>query len=355
MCRPNKSRIFEIEVMRLIASFIIMMYHMSMLPGGYLAVEFFAVLTGVLFARSIDCHSPEPNTNIVLATKAFVVRKIKVFYPELFIATILGLICHNYLKYPILDGFTYVLQSLVGNMLLMKMSGLSWCAQGALPPVWYLSSMILSIIIIYPLFLKIKSHTCALIIGIILFFILYIHEGGVMRSSFCDWVYCTYSGNIRVFSEFLIAIGVAPCINLIASLLTYKVIYRIIFAALQYVALMGIFILFLVEPGKTDALFLCLVLLYVVVSFARACSHPVQHRMYISSKYLKYLGSASIAVFLTHAPALMVSGGLQTRLALGKGVYVVLSLIVTIIFSFICIYGGEMFRKKKVLQMLKDS
>lgn len=350
MCRKNsaclgnvidldmgKERIVEIELMRVIAALVIMLYHMDILPGGLLAVELFAVLTGVLLFKSWARRDSSARTNVFSETCAFIVRKIRVFYPELFIATILGIMCYNYTKYSWYEGVNYVLQTLVGNLLLLKMSGFSWCSYGACPPVWYLSSMIFSILVIYPVISRWRCNLGCLIAGSLLFLFLYYHEGGVMRQSVTDWLYVTYSGNIRIGSELLISIGISPYIYRLVVMIKQKKLCRYLVRVVQYLTLIGIFALFFKKNGYTDILFLLLSLTYVVCVFARSEAGDYQLR---NCSLLKYSSVASIAIFLTHSPALCISGGLQTRLGLNPEVNVLLAFLITSVFSLICIYGG---------------
>ena len=74
-------RISEIEILRVVAAIVIMLFHMNVLPGGgRLAVEFFAILSGLLMARSVE---KKKELGIIQSTRSFITGKIQSFYPEL--------------------------------------------------------------------------------------------------------------------------------------------------------------------------------------------------------------------------------------------------------------------------------
>lgn len=340
----KKARIAEIEIVRVFAALAIMLFHMNILPGGQLAVEIFAVLSGLLMASSVTSMPEECKNDIIGATYRFVARKIRAFYPELIVATLIGVVCFNYAKVSLAESLNYIFASLTGNLLLLKMSGFSWCAGGACPPSWYLSSMIISMILICPFLLKVKKLYFFLAPGVGLFLYLYFNFDGVEKSSCQDWLGFTYGGNIRVCSELLIAIGAYPIVRYLGKCTRESVKLRIVSNACKWGSLTGILVLLFKENGYTDLLFLILAVTYFICLFAESAAADGNPRKW-SNPLLRYCGVGSIAIFLTHSPALMISGGISTRFDINAIEWVVLSFIVTSLFSLVTIYGGRRIRQ----------
>ena len=339
------ARIAEIEVLRICAAVAIMLFHMNILPGGRLAVEVFAVLSGLLMARSVTTESEECRKNIVAATYRFVTRKIRAFYPELIVATLIGVVCFNYTKVSLAEAVEYIFASITGNLCLLKMSGFSWSAGGCNPPSWYLSSMIISVILIYPFLLRVRKLYFFLVPGIILFLYLYCSFGGVEKLSVHDRLGFTYGGNIRVCSEMLVAIGVYPIILFLGQRMRKSAKACIVSKVCKLGCLTGILVLLFRENGYTDLLFLLLVVIYFICLFAESAAADGNPRKW-SNPLLRYCGVGSIAIFLTHSPALMISGGISTRFDINVIEWAVLTFIVTSVFSVVTIYGGRRIRQK---------
>lgn len=351
-------RISEIEILRVVAAIVIMLFHMNVLPGGgRLAVEFFAILSGLLMARSVE---KKKELGIIQSTRSFITGKIQSFYPELVIATILGILCFNYAKYPLGESLSYIVRSIIGNLLFLRMSGFSWCADGACPPAWYLSSMVLAMLLIHPFLSRTKNYTIFLIPGCLLFLWLYLSVGGVENKSFSEWLLFTYTGNFRIFSELLIAIGLYPCIKHLANFLRERKTVRTVVHVCRLFCVIALFAFFFKEHGKTDLLFLCLCLTYMVTTFACAnagtTSNAQNHEGKNSHKgklgiLLSKCSSASLAIFLTHFPALYISRGISTRFPISQHVWILLSFLVTLIFSLITIYAGMKFRNWRTVKV----
>ncbi len=149
----------EIDFFRLVFALFIMGHHASALLGwnhckdGAIGVEFFFVVAGVFFARSIKkvaCDTDlTPSKSIYRDSVRFIFHKISIFYPYFLFSCIVGFIIHQ-----ITPGIQLwsILENGVGSiweLLLLQTAGfVGYWPTGT---GWYLSALILAQWILYPL------------------------------------------------------------------------------------------------------------------------------------------------------------------------------------------------------------
>lgn len=161
-----------IDILKLIFVFIIFINHSNTLiqPGekistimhlGFLGVEFFFIVSGYLMLCKADNVD---NANLGESTLSFIVRKISIFLPYYVIAWIIGFsISHinNFSLKVILKDF------IMSFFAIMQLEMAGFKTYQVLGPTWYLSSMLLSMLLLYPLALKFKRNYTLLIAPII--------------------------------------------------------------------------------------------------------------------------------------------------------------------------------------------
>lgn len=94
---------FEITLLKIFFTFAVLFYHTIkitekpieyLFPGGYLAVEFFFIITGYFMAASIVRNNEKGND---LSTIGFVLHKMKSMYPHIIIAFLISFLLGWYL------------------------------------------------------------------------------------------------------------------------------------------------------------------------------------------------------------------------------------------------------------------
>lgn len=162
-----------VDILKLIFVFVIFINHLNSIaiPGekinlimhlGFLGVEFFFIVSGYLMFVKVD---KSDCLNIGVETVQFIFRKISIFFPYYIIAYIIGFVVlhhstENTLKMVIKDmilSFYSILQ--------LQMAGFK--SYQVLGPTWYLSSMVLCMMVLYPLALKYKKNFITLIAPVI--------------------------------------------------------------------------------------------------------------------------------------------------------------------------------------------
>ncbi len=234
-----KKRNGAIDFWRFVFAAILVLFHSSMMdialihPGeeyifpfrlGSLAVEFFLLTSGFLFAKSMN-KKKENDTLSWKSTWTFMKGKVMSFYPAYLICLILTFIAVNVTRYichvdPYLKGLskTESIRELLinfGKMIyeatLLRNFGLDF--ERLLDQAWYLSAMILVLLLLYPLYAKNKrrfEYFIAPVIAVGLLGFMFMHGQSLLNPSkkyelFYKYAF-TYKGNVRALAE--ICLGV---------------------------------------------------------------------------------------------------------------------------------------------------
>ena len=234
-----KKRNGAIDFWRFVFAAVLVIFHSSMMdialihPGedyvfpfglGSLAVEFFLLTSGFLFAKSMN----KKRENDVFSWKntwTFMKGKVMSFYPAYLICLILTFIAVNITRYichvdPYLKGLsrTENIREFFVNFgktlyeaTLLRNFGLDF--ERLLDQAWYLSAMILVMLLLYPLYAKNKrrfEYFIAPVIAIGLLGFIFMHGQSLLNPSkkyelFYKYAF-TYKGNVRAMAE--ICLGV---------------------------------------------------------------------------------------------------------------------------------------------------
>lgn len=150
-----------LDVLRVFFAVAILLYHaehlkieplFKLVPGGYIAVEFFFILSGALMAKS--ARNLQIYESMAKETVRFIVKKIKGFILPYSLIWLLGLLVRLIQMDSL--SFRYVIES-VWQLLFCEMAGLDqgYRVEGA----WYLSAMLIGMLILYPLLLRFYDYT----------------------------------------------------------------------------------------------------------------------------------------------------------------------------------------------------
>lgn len=124
------------------------------LPGGYIGVEFFFLVSGYLMAQSAQAaRNANPPGGTGEESLRFVLRKFTSILPYYLFSIVSSLVlCQAFINYTLITPTVLGLDSL-WEMLLLQMSGLG-VPQIINGPVWYLSAMLIAMLMLYPLLRK---------------------------------------------------------------------------------------------------------------------------------------------------------------------------------------------------------
>ncbi len=330
----------KIELFRFICAIIIAIYHFNFsieyksekFTKGYLAVEFFFIVTGYLMAKSLSKYTDDPDNKFDLfdTSLKYVAKKISSFYCFYIAAIIITSAAWiPYFKLPVKEYF-FKLFDAVPTFLLLQMVGFKtadWYV-----PIWYLSAMVIVTIILTPILLKFpKSYSLYIgpFISVVLLGFIYVKVGYYNRS-------IIIKGNppyglMRAFAE--ISIG---CTCFYLEKCGYLKKLREKSASVIAIICYILSFVYMYNNYKNDHEFLSIILITVasIITF-----HNKNTFTFLNNRFVYFLGKLSLPIFLVHS---------VSRYTIPKWIpqfshyslYMMLYLVATIILSIVCYYMG---------------
>lgn len=281
----------EIEFFRFFFAIFVLLSHMDILPYGGIAVDFFFALTGYLTMASLNkaktfgipCQS----------TFSFVFRKIKSFYPELLISIFLAIVVHLITGEHDEKYYLRPAETIINNVLLIKMAGLCQSPSDLNGPTWFLSSMILAILVVYPLLRKFGVNACLFVLAISICGFLCTYHGSL--TSVYDWIGFTYEGNIRAVGDILLGAFAFPVVQAIRRV-EILILGRMLVCVARYV-MIGV-MLYVAMDTKTDFQWLSLLAAWgiIVIAFSRTGVDS----FIFNNRWCLFLGKLSLPLYLSH-------------------------------------------------------
>lgn len=260
--------------------------------GGYIAVEFFFIVSGFYFAKSVLKETYEKKS-IGKETFQFIWKKIKALYPYILVGYILSLIIQTYYSG---WGFNRILNSL-WNFLLLKPFGFNNVTM--LGQLWYVSYMLFAMLVMYPLlkkynenFIYILSPVLAIVgIGFL------VHDYSSINHLDRIWFGMISTGLIRAFAE----LNIGMIIYLIHQKLSHveytkfaKILFTIIGEAMLVMVVCAVTLL--KKPSQFDLI----MLLMISVAILIMVSEKTYDFNLMSNKFFAYLGKLSFPIFVNH-------------------------------------------------------
>ncbi len=262
-------------------------------------MEFFFIVSGYLMMSSIEkrkCVRGGDNCVIGKETLHFLFKKIKSILPEAFVSWTIAF-AFVVAVTPI-DGIKGIIKKFIDGVwefLILKMSGLS--TGGVNGVVWYISSMLLCMAVLYPLIRRYSDVMLRIIIplSMVVIFGWLCQEYGSPRNP-SEWVGFTYKGNVRAFAE--IELGIL-CYWVVARLKTYSFtnIGRCIITFIETTSyILVVLYMYTEEASKRDYFFIMLIAFGVICSFSEIgyLSH------FFDSSFSYFLGKFSVPLYFSH-------------------------------------------------------
>ena len=342
-------RIAVVDWAKLVYAFVIVLVHANYLMpgaydwrlvecfgGGYVAVEFFFIVSGFLMAKAAS------KTNIKSAhlgyeTIQFIGRKILVILPIYVVAYMLDFILMQILNnaslYTAVKQFIYA----IPYFLRYHMAGFEGIVD-PIAPAWYISSMLLAMLLLYPMFKKFKDiFSCVIAPLLTLFLYGYISQtrGNISASSI--WIGSIYVGNLRAIAG--ISLGcICWEISQKISNLKFSTLFKKILTVVEGACyILPIISMQLRAHTKLDFIIIFMFAVAITLSFSR--------QTYSSEITFapSWVANFSLSIYLTHnemnalVKVLFPQGGLWDRLPW--------MLLFSVIFAIICMIMGMTLRK----------
>lgn len=154
----KKQRNNIVELARFLFSLLVIGYHVQMtwtgggvqfFAGGALAVEFFFLISGFFFAKSVEKTSSQEHVRIIKETKRFMWRKFKGILPVHAVAILSMILVILFTKR---EEVGSLIAQGVPSIFLVQTAAV-WndsYQQALIVPEWYLSAMLLTMLIMFP-------------------------------------------------------------------------------------------------------------------------------------------------------------------------------------------------------------
>ena len=316
--------------------------------AGSIAVDFFFIVSGYLMtkkAMSKDVKKEELGTE----TYDYIAKKVKAFFPYVLTAIIITIITKIFMSHKISTPnlVNYIFDIMMIPMLLIRHARI-------LGIEWYISAMLLGMMILYPLILKHKKNFLYIIAPLVSLFIL----GFISRmDGSLAGVDIYYFGYLP---KGLIRAAAVLCLGSITYLITEKITQydytffaKIILTIIEVMGLASIFYIVNV-PGAHEKYGFIMLMIFVI-SIAVAFSEKSLSFNICNNKLFYYLEKISLPVYLNH---MWVIDLLNFMLGKQEVNYYVMSLIVicfTVVASIILTYMIEKIQNSnKLKQMIRN-
>lgn len=318
----------DIEMFRFLAAVAVLMFHLHLWSGGLLAVDFFYILSGALMTRSLVFSKRASSASGVDLTDFFF-RKLKSFYPELLAAVIIGMLASVAKD----DPSTYLHRcyfALVNEVCLLRMTALSSDpTMGSCPQSWYLSSMMIAGVIVFPVIKYVRKPALIFVAGCMICGYLVQCAHGLQGASNCDWYAITYSGNIRAVGDMLLGSASLYAAEYLKNT-EFSALMRTVITMVKYLAMSVALLMFVVRYRPTEAFVLLLCMCIVSCCFSnkdRSINNAVWHRICL------FLGKVSLPLYLAHWPIVRLFPKLEGMEMPGKYylTYPILLLVLTLL------------------------
>ena len=302
MSEVKNKRIGEMELWRFIFSVIIVFHHSRRLVGnenalffnGAYAVEFFFILSGYLLMQSID-RVKSSTGSIGKDTFLFIKKKYLSLCPDLFISWILGAaVTIGACGYTFIEAGNFLAGG-IWEMGLLHMGGLN--PQGLNSAVWYLSSMLIAMAILYPILRKYKDggRLVAIPLAVLLLFGYLYAEFGSLRVPF-GWTGWTFRGNLRAIADLGLGVICYGATQRFAALPLNHFAKGLLTVAKYgcYAALIAY--MYGKQSNVMDFFLLLVIMLAILLTFSR----QTLGQQIFNNKFIAFLGKYSLPLYLSH-------------------------------------------------------
>lgn len=305
----NKKHNGTIDFLKFLFACLIMAFHgnsMIVAKGGYFCygatgVEFFFLVSGFLMAVSAQKALRKENMLIGSETAGFVLAKVKRLFPYILLAFMITLPLRETIKETDPSRIPQDLYTSIWELSLLWISGISGTVVNA--PTWYISAMLVSMLLLYPLLLKNFDLFTKVLAPLISIFLL-----GWMSYTYGKldnpnvWTELCYKGLLRAIAE--MALG-CVCYSACQWLMRFrfKPAGKWLLSLIEW----GCYIFVIAACaffGKGSVSFIMLLALSIgiTISFSQQSATTAWFRF----GFFSMLGQFSLAIYVIHYPIRMI-------------------------------------------------
>ena len=300
----------KIELLRFLFSVAVLCFHVlkyligepslnnginfSLFPYGSMGVEFFFVVSGFLMAASVfSSINRKDGLTVGESTQRFMSRKISSLLPiHLIVFVLLFAVCSITRNWNLGQIAKNAVDS-IPNLLLIQMAGFRGTPLNHIE--WYLSVMLIVMLIIYPLLKKFYSTFVRIIAPLIVIFILgWLSYRCGRLTGVNVWEGIAYRSMFRGLAE--ISLGTI-CFEISRAISTRSFTSRgrLVLTALELGIWMSVFILItLTLPRRMEMYMLMLIAIGVTITF----SGQTLGTKLFDNRFIQYIGKLSLPIYI---------------------------------------------------------
>lgn len=302
----GEKRNYALDFLKFVFAVIVMLFHSNSLTNdhgqmiflnGRIGVEFFFLVSGCLMCESALRRAADRQADIGLETWNFIREKAMRLMPNFFVAYFVAFsvfhVNEGITELPILAK--HMVQSLP-DLLMIKNSGIRSVSYNGV--TWYISAMMLSMIVIYPLMRKF-GNTFFFVIAPTMFLLImgaFFQNYGSL-SDLENWNGYILKGTLRAFADIL---GGCICWKAAAGLRQYRfsALGKAMLTAAEWSAyIISIVFIYGHGPSRYDYAVFLLFMIGVTITFSRTSYDGVVFR----HKIFGWLGTYSLSLYLGHS------------------------------------------------------
>ena len=262
---------------------------------GGIGVEFFFITSGCMMAKSYEKRNI--TESIGISTKNFITRKIKLLLPNIYLAWIMAFILYNY-NVTIKEVIVSFISS-IWELTFIWMAKFSGTVSNS--TTWYISSMLLVMLVVYPVMCKYKDSFFFVITPVGFIFIMgYLSNmyGGRLTNLTGEGDGFFYNGILRAMAEIL---GGCICYKCAIAIRQYKYLkgIRVIFTILE-VCIYGVIIIGqqILSWDYLEIIYLIMLMIAVSITMSQISYCDTV----LNTRFCGWLGEFSLSLYLAHYP-----------------------------------------------------
>ena len=319
--------------------------------AGSIVVDFFFIISGYLMAKKALNAGEIKKENLGSETFKYIWKKIKSFFPYVLIAYF----CALAIRISRMGNNINIsgILNTIFDLLFFYSSGIKY--NSVIPVAWYISAMLICMVVYYPLLLKYKKNFVYIVCPVIVFFISgYISHNLTNISKADIWVGFVYKGMLRAIFE--LPLG---CIIFLFSEKIKKTnftnICRIMLTFIEIVGFSSIF--FIVNTKNAHTRYDFVMILYLSICIAIAFSEKTFDYNILSNKAVYYLEALSLPIYLNHSWIISLGKDLiktENFITSNYYYYLITIILITVVISVIEMRIVKKIKEKEIINKIKE-
>lgn len=265
---------------------------------------------------------------------SFIFRKIKSFYAELLLASFLAVGVYFCTQTIDSNLILRAFKTILNGMIPFKMTGLFHTPTDLNGPTWYLSSMLIGLLITYPILKKFGTHPLLLGLAIGICGYLCIAHGSL--DGVYTWIGITYEGNLRAIGELLLGAFAFPVVKQL-RVIQFTTLPRLLCSLLRWGLLGLVVCIATISTTSLHGLALCAVWGVIVIAFSGI---GLETNLF-SNVVCRFLGAFSLPFYLTHRSFTVCMPEVCSRSNISATHQIALCFLCSVIAAFLVMYTAR--------------